>query len=142
VIVAAKLYVQNVALEHVSPAFYAMMAGTLPVGVTVLSIVRGLEPFRVSTLAAAALVAVGGAMIEAGEMELSPFGFMLTLTALCLDVVRLVLIQILVQPLKLSGPGLMLLSSPLLCLTCAIGGGDHCTMRSCSVPVLIASSAT
>ena len=47
---------QNLAFDHVSPAFYAMMASTLPVGVTVLSIVRGLEPFRLTTLAAAALV--------------------------------------------------------------------------------------
>ena len=36
VIVAAKLYVQNKAFEYVSPAFYAMIASTLPVGVTCL----------------------------------------------------------------------------------------------------------
>lgn len=113
-------YVQ--AFEHVSPAFYAMIASTLPVGVTLLSIVRGIEPFRLTTLLAAVMVSVGGVMIKAGEVALSPFGLMLTVTALLLDVVRLVLVQYLVQPLKLSGPGLMLLSSPLQCLVCATGG--------------------
>lgn len=110
------------AFEHVSPAFYAMIASTLPVGVTLLSIVRGIEPFRLTTLFAAVLVSVGGIMIKAGEVALSPFGLMLTVTALSMDVVRLVLVQYLVQPLKLSGPGLMLLSSPLQCLICAVGG--------------------
>lgn len=122
VLVAAKLYIQNKAFEHVSPAFYAMIASTLPVGVTMLSIVRGIEPFRMTTLLAAVLVSVGGCMIKAGEVALSPFGLTLTVTALLLDVVRLVLVQYLVQPLKLSGPGLMLLSSPLQCLICAVGG--------------------
>lgn len=121
-VVALKLYVQNKAFEHVSPAFYAMIASTLPVGVTMLAMVRGIEPFRLSTLCAAVLVSVGGCMIEKGEVSLSPFGMVLTVSALCLDVVRLVLVQYLVQPLKLSGPSCMLLTSPIQCLICAIGG--------------------
>ena len=60
-------------------------------------------------------------MIKSGEVALSPFGLTLTITALVLDVVRLVLMQYLVQPLRLSGPGLMLLSSPLQCALCAAG---------------------
>ena len=110
------------AFEHVSPAFYAMIASTLPVGVTLLSIIRRIEPFRLTTLIAAVLVSIGGIMIKAGEVSLSPFGFMLTAMGLAMDVVRLVLVQYLVQPLKLSGPGLMLLSSPLQCVLCAVGG--------------------
>jgi hypothetical protein len=110
------------AFEYVSPAFYAMIASTLPVGVTLLSIVRGIEPFRLSTLVAAVFVSIGGVMIKAGEVSLSPFGFVLTVTGLLMDVVRLVLVQYLVQPLKLSGPGLMLLSSPLQCGMSAVGG--------------------
>ena len=120
-IVAAKLYIQNKAFEHVSPAFYAMFASVLPVGVTALAIVRKIEPFRLSTVAAAALVSVGGVMIKAGEVRLSPAGFVLTASALGLDVVRLVLMQYLVQPLQLSGMGVMLLSSPLQCLIAAFG---------------------
>ena len=119
--VAAKLYIQNKAFEYVSPAFYAMIASTLPVGVTLLSIVRGIEPFRVSTVGAAVLVSIRSVMIKSGEVALSPFGLTLTITALVLDVVRLVLMQYLVQPLRLSGPGLMLLSSPLQCALCAAG---------------------
>ena len=121
VCVAAKLYIQNKAFEYVSPAFYAMIASTLPVGVTLLSIVRGIEPFRKSTVGAAVLVSVGGVMIKFGEVALSPLGLALTCTALVLDVVRLVLMQYLVQPLRLSGPGLMMLSSPLQCALCALG---------------------
>ena len=121
VIVAAKLYVQNKAFEYVSPAFYAMIASTLPVGVTLLAIARGIEPFRLTTLFAAVLVSVGGVLIKAGEISLSPFGLFLTCVALGLDVVRLVLMQYLVQPLKLTGPGVMLLSSPLQCLIASIG---------------------
>ena len=120
-IVAAKLYIQNKAFEYVSPAFYAMFASVLPVGVTALAIVRKIEPFRLSTVAAAALVSVGGVMIKAGEVRLSPAGFVLTASALGLDVVRLVLMQYLVQPLQLSGMGVMLLSSPLQCLIAAFG---------------------
>jgi drug/metabolite transporter (DMT)-like permease len=120
-IVAAKLYIQNKAFEYVSPAFYAMIASTLPVGVTALAIVRKIEPFRLSTVVAAALVSVGGVMIKAGEVRLSGVGFVLTASALGLDVVRLVLMQYLVQPLQLSGMGVMLLSSPLQCLIAAFG---------------------
>ena len=98
-----------------------MFASVLPVGVTALAIVRKIEPFRLSTVAAAALVSVGGVMIKAGEVRLSPAGFVLTASALGLDVVRLVLMQYLVQPLQLSGMGVMLLSSPLQCLIAAFG---------------------
>jgi hypothetical protein len=98
-----------------------MIASTLPVGVTALAIVRKIEPFRLSTVVAAALVSVGGVMIKAGEVRLSGVGFVLTASALLLDVVRLVLMQYLVQPLQLSGMGVMLLSSPLQCLIAAFG---------------------
>ena len=103
-IVAAKLYIQNKAFEYVSPAFDAMIASTLPVGVTALAIVRKIEPFRLSTVVAAALVSVGGVMIKAGEVRLSGVGFVLTASALLLDVVRLVLMQYLVQPLLRAEP--------------------------------------
>lgn len=121
VVVSLKLYVQNRAFELVSPAFYAMIASTLPVGVTALSVAVGAEPFRIAACIAAGAVAVGGAMIHAGELSLSPVGFTLTLIAMGLDVVRLVLVQRLVQPLKLSSSGLMLLSAPLQCVIAAIG---------------------
>ena len=121
VVVSLKLYVQNRAFELVSPAFYAMIASTLPVGVTALSVAVGAEPFRIAACVAAGAVAVGGAMIHAGELSLSPVGFTLTLIAMGLDVVRLVLVQRLVQPLKLSSSGLMLLSAPLQCVIAAIG---------------------
>ena len=121
VVVSLKLYVQNKAFELVSPAFYAMIASTLPVGVTALSVAVGAEPFRIAACVAAGAVAVGGAMIHAGELSLSPVGFTLTLIAMGLDVVRLVLVQRLVQPLKLSSSGLMLLSAPLQCVIAAIG---------------------
>ena len=121
VVVSLKLYVQNRAFELVSPAFYAMIASTLPVGVTALSVAVGAEPFRIAACVAAGAVAVGGAMIHAGELSLSPVGFTLTLIAMGLDVVRLVLVQRLVQPLKLSNSRLMLLSAPLHCGIAAIG---------------------
>ena len=121
VVVSLKLYVQNRAFELVSPAFYAMIASTLPVGVTALSVAVGAEPFRVATCVAAGVVALGGAMIHAGEVALSPVGFALTLVAMSLDVARLVLVQRLVQPLGLSSVGLMLLSAPLQCVIAAIG---------------------
>ena len=121
VVVSLKLYVQNRAFELVSPAFYAMIASTLPVGVTALSVAVGSEPFRVVTCVAAGVVALGGAMIHAGEVALSPAGFALTLVAMSLDVTRLVLVQRLVQPLGLSSVGLMLLSAPLQCVIAAIG---------------------
>ena len=121
VVVSLKLYVQNRAFELVSPAFYAMIASTLPVGVTALSVAVGAEPVRIAACVAAGAVAVGGAMIHAGELSLSPVGFTLTLIAMGLDVVRLVLVQRLVQPLKLSSSGLMLLSAPLQCVIAAIG---------------------
>ena len=121
VVVSLKLYVQNRAFELVSPTFYAMIASTLPVGVTALSVAVGAEPFRIAACVAAGAVAVGGAMIHAGELSLSPVGFTLTLIAMGLDVVRLVLVQRLVQPLKLSSSGLMLLSAPLQCVIAAIG---------------------
>ena len=121
VVVSLKLYVQNRAFELVTPAFYAMIASTLPVGVTALSVAVGSEPFRVVTCVAAGVVALGGAMIHAGEVALSPAGFVLTLVAMSLDVTRLVLVQRLVQPLGLSSVGLMLLSAPLQCVIAAIG---------------------
>ena len=121
VVVSLKLYVQNRAFELVSPAFYAMIASTLPVGVTALSVAVGSEPFRVVTCVAAGVVALEGAMIHAGEVALSPAGFALTLVAMSLDVTRLVLVQRLVQPLGLSSVGLMLLSAPLQCVIAAIG---------------------
>ena len=86
VVVSLKLYVQNRAFELVSPAFYAMITSTLPVGVTALSVAVGSEPFRVVTCVAAGVVALGGAMIHAGEVALSPAGFALTLVAMSLDV--------------------------------------------------------
>ena len=121
VVVSLKLYVQNRAFELVTPAFYAMIASTLPVGVTALSVAVGSEPFRVVTCVTAGVVALGGAMIHAGEVALSPAGFALTLVAMSLDVTRLVLVQRLVQPLGLSSVGLMLLSAPLQCVIAAIG---------------------
>ena len=55
-------------------------------------------------------------LIKAGQMELSPFGFILTMSSLGLDVVRLLLMQYLLQPLKLTGIGMMLLSAPQQCI--------------------------
>lgn len=55
-------------------------------------------------------------MIKAGQMELSPFGFILTMSSLVLDVVRLLLMQHLLQPLRLTGIGMMLLSAPQQCI--------------------------
>ena len=81
----------------------------------------GAEPFRVATCVAAGIVALGGAMIHAGEVALSPVGFALTLVAMSLDVARLVLVQRLVQPLGLSSVDLMLSPAPLQCVIAAIG---------------------
>ena len=115
-ILALKLFLQNKAVQFVSPAFYSMTASMLPVGVTFLSIVLGMSPFKWSTVVAAAFVSFGGVLIKAGQVELSALGFALTITALVLDAVRLILMQQLLQPLKLTGVGMMLLSSPQQCL--------------------------
>ena len=107
------------AFELVSPSSAAMITSTLPVGVTAPC--GRIRAFRVVTCVAAGVVALGGAMIHAGEVALSPAGFALTLVAMSLDVTRLVLVQRLVQPLGLSSVGLMLLPAPLLCVIAAIG---------------------
>ena len=115
-IVAAKLYIQNKAFEYVSPAFYAMIASTLPVGVTALAIVRKIEPFRVSTVVAAALVSVGGVMIKAGEVRLSGVGFVLTASAL------------------FAGRRAPRIDAVLGAAAAALGDGGHAALLAAAVP--------
>ncbi len=115
-VLSLKLFLQNKAVQYVSPAFYAMTGSLLPVGVTMLSIAIGSAKFKWSTVAAAAVVSVGGILIKFGQVELSTIGFILTISSLGLDVVRLLLMQALLQPLKLSGMATMLLSAPQQCL--------------------------
>ena len=102
-VLSLKLFLQNKAVQYVSPAFYAMTGSLLPVGVTMLSIAIGSAKFKWSTVAAAAVVSVGGVLIKFGQVELSTIGFVLTISSLGLDVVRLLLMQALLQPLRLSG---------------------------------------
>jgi len=115
-VLSLKLFLQNKAVQYVSPAFYAMTGSLLPVGVTMLSIFIGSAKFKWSTVAAAAVVSVGGVLIKFGQVELSTIGFILTVSSLGLDVVRLLLMQALLQPLKLTGMATMLLSAPQQCL--------------------------
>jgi drug/metabolite transporter (DMT)-like permease len=115
-VLSLKLFLQNKAVQYVSPAFYAMTGSLLPVGVTMLSIAIGSAKFKWSTVAAAAVVSVGGVLIKFGQVELSTIGFVLTISSLGLDVVRLLLMQALLQPLRLSGMATMLLSAPQQCL--------------------------
>lgn len=115
-VLSLKLFLQNKAVQYVSPAFYAMTGSLLPVGVTALSIAVGSAKFKWSSIAAAIVVSIGGVLIKAGQVELSTIGFILTISSLGLDVVRLLLMQVLVQPLKLSGVSTMLLSAPQQCL--------------------------
>ena len=115
-VLSLKLFLQNKAVQYVSPAFYAMTGSLLPVGVTVLSIAMGTAKFKWSTVAAAVVVSIGGVLIKFGQVELSPLGFALTMSSLGLDVVRLMLMQALLQPLKLTGMQTMLLSAPQQCL--------------------------
>lgn len=115
-VLSLKLFLQNKAVQYVSPAFYAMTGSLLPVGVTVLSMAVGSAKFKWSSVAAAVVVSIGGMLIKAGQVQLSTFGFILTISSLGLDVVRLLLMQALVQPLKLSGMSTMLLSAPQQCL--------------------------
>ena len=116
IVLSAKLFLQNKAVQYVSPAFYAMTGQLLPVGVTIAGFLTGSQKFKWSTVCAAAVVSVGGILIKAGQMELSPFGFILTMSSLVLDVVRLLLMQHLLQPLRLTGIGMMLLSAPQQCI--------------------------
>ena len=97
IVLSAKLFLQNKAVQYVSPAFYAMTGQLLPVGVTIAGFLTGSQRFKWSTVCAAAVVSVGGVLIKAGQMELSPFGFILTMSSLGLDVVRLLLMQYLLQ---------------------------------------------
>lgn len=115
-ILAVKLFLQNKAVQYVSPAYYAMTASTLPVAVTFVSILCGVSKFKWSTAIAVVLVSVGGVLIKQGQVELSFIGFVLTMTCLGLDSIRLVMAQVLLQPLNLSGPAMMLLSCPQQCL--------------------------
>ena len=122
IVLSAKLFLQNKAVQYVSPAFYAMTGQLLPVGVTIAGFLTGSQRFKWSTVCAAAVVSVGGMLIKAGQMELSPFGFILTMSSLGLDVVRLLLMQYLLQPLKLTGIGMMLLSAPQQCILFCVNG--------------------
>ena len=122
IVLSAKLFLQNKAVQYVSPAFYAMTGQLLPVGVTIAGFLTGSQRFKWSTVCAAAVVSMGGMLIKAGQMELSPFGFILTMSSLGLDVVRLLLMQYLLQPLKLTGIGMMLLSAPQQCILFCVNG--------------------
>ena len=113
-VLSLKLFLQNKAVQYVSPAFYAMTGSLLPVGVTVLSIAMGTA--KSGPPSPPPRVSIGGVLIKFGQVELSPLGFALTMSSLGLDVVRLMLMQALLQPLKLTGMQTMLLSAPQQCL--------------------------
>ena len=83
-VLAAKLFLQNKAVQYVSPAFYAMTASMLPVGVTFMSLFVGMSNFKWSTVWAAAFVSFGGILIKAGQVQLSTVGFALTVSSLLL----------------------------------------------------------
>ena len=83
-VLAAKLFLQNKAVQYVSPAFYAMTASMLPVGVTFMSLFVGMSNFKWSTVVAAAFVSFGGILIKAGQVQLSAVGFALTVSSLLL----------------------------------------------------------
>ena len=145
-VLALKLFLQNKAIQYVSPAFYAMTASMLPAGVTFVSLLVGIAKFKWSTVVAAAIVSGGGILIKAGNVHLGAMGLFLTVSSLLLDVVRLLLMQNLLQPLKLTGVGMMLLSAPQQCLLFFLNAAwiDAKTWRgaSSSPPATVASGTS
>ena len=69
IVLSAKLFLQNKAVQYVSPAFYAMTGQLLPVGVTIAGFLTGSQKFKWSTVCAAAVVLWCSTALRSGALR-------------------------------------------------------------------------
>ena len=116
-----KLYLQNKALDYLSPAFLSMMYGITPVLVCIACMAIGWERFRWNTLVLVVVATFGITLTAIGEVYTSALGTTLALVSIFLEVGRLLLLQHLLKHLGLTVSGLLVYTAPMEIAILAIG---------------------
>eukprot|EP01006_Ploeotia_vitrea_P010563 TRINITY_DN27420_c0_g1_i1.p1 TRINITY_DN27420_c0_g1~~TRINITY_DN27420_c0_g1_i1.p1 ORF type:complete len:343 (-),score=14.76 TRINITY_DN27420_c0_g1_i1:91-1119(-) len=121
VLYAVMLVCSNYSYLYLSVALIQMVKASLPVLVFGVSVLMGILVFDVKLLGAVLFISFGVSQVALGQLNLHVQGFILQISALCVEACRLVLIEIL---LKQRGINLNALSTVLvvcpttfLCLT-------------------------
>lgn len=102
-----KLYLQNKALDYISPAFLSMMYGIDPVLVCIACMAIGWERFRWNTLILVVVATFGITLTAIGEVISSALGTTLAVVSIVMEVGRLLLLQHLLKHLGVTVSGLL-----------------------------------
>ena len=116
-----KLYLQNKALEMLSPAFLSMLYGVTPVLVCIACMAIGWERFRWNTLVLIIVATFGITLTAIGEVYSSTVGTTLALVSILMEVGRLLLLQHLLKNLGVTVSGLLVYTAPMEIGILAIG---------------------
>jgi len=93
VVFAAYLSIGNCAYLYLSVSYIQMLKSAGPIAVHLLACLAGVERMEISSICAVTVICLGVGGASVGEGNFSLFGFLLQLTAFCLDGMRMVLLK-------------------------------------------------
>ncbi|XP_024382137.1 probable sugar phosphate/phosphate translocator At5g25400 [Physcomitrium patens] len=96
------LWFSNSAYIYLSVSFIQMLKALMPVAVYSLGVVFKKELFQSKTMTNMVLISIGVAIAAYGEVRFDLYGVVLQLSAVCVEALRLVLIQILLNSKGIS----------------------------------------
>ncbi len=99
---SASLALSNYAYLYLSVAYIQMIKAFMPVATLFMSVAFGLRSANSTQLAIISLISFGVALASYGELNFSLIGFIFQATAILFESTRLVMIQVLLQGLKMD----------------------------------------
>ncbi|RSH82204.1 hypothetical protein EHS25_006137 [Saitozyma podzolica] len=102
VLFSASLILSNVAYVHLSVSFVQMLKAFIPVLVLVIQLVSGLQSYNHLLMVVICLTCAGCFIAASGEVRFSVFGLVCQTSAVIVESMRLVLIQVLLKEYKMD----------------------------------------
>lgn len=102
VLFSASLILSNMAYLHLSVPFIQMLKAFTPVAVLIISFSFGLKQLSTTLTAIVVMISFGVATASYGELEFNMTGFIFQVLAIAFESTRLVMVQVLLQGLKMD----------------------------------------
>lgn len=99
---SASLILSNMAYLHLSVPFIQMLKAFTPVAVLIISFSFGLKQLSTTLTAIVTMISFGVAMASYGELDFNMTGFIFQVLAIAFESTRLVMVQVLLQGLKMD----------------------------------------
>lgn len=99
---SASLILSNIAYLHLSVPFIQMLKAFTPVAVLIISFSFGLKQLSTTLTAIVMMISFGVALASYGELEFNLTGFVYQVLAIAFESTRLVMVQVLLQGLKMD----------------------------------------